>query len=350
MRFYFYLFIFLSSQIILAQTNKTTYIFKNKTEGYNVYRIPTIIKSKSGKLLAICEGRRNLFDGGNIDLVMKSSIDNGQTWSALKVIWNDGNNTCGNPTPLVDKATGNVIILGTLNNDKVFVLTSTNEGDTWEKPIDITNDVKSANWKWYATGPVHGIQIENNTFANRIIIPCNHTVKDSDKHISHIIYSDDAVHWKLGGSVPASQTDECTVAELNNGNLMLNMRNNDKVLRNRKVSYSKDGGISWSDVQFDTSLIEPVCQAALLRYSMQPSILLFSNPKHKKLRKNLTLSISYDEGKTWSKQLSIHNKKSAYNDIVKLNDGRICCIYETGKLLPYAGIAIKFINSKEIEK
>ncbi len=328
-----------------------SYVFKNKQDGYNVYRIPTIVKTNSGKLLAFCEGRKNLFDGGNIDLVMKTSIDNGETWSNLKVLWNDAENTCGNPSPVVDETTGAIIIIGTLNNDQVYLLYSKDEGESWEQPKNITKDVKDSIWHWYATGPVHAIQLKNVAFKNRIIVPCNHTIIGGSKHTSHIIYSDNnGISWKTGGSVSDDKTDECTVVELSNGRLLLNMRNNDKLIHKRKISYSDDGGLTWSPVTLDSTLIEPVCQGSLLRYSTQSDMLLFTNPQHQSKRKNLTLSISYDEGKSWESKSIIHSGKAAYNDIVELENGDLACIYETGKILPYSGIVFQKISADVIKK
>ena len=123
----------------------------------------------------------------------------------------------------------------------------------------------------------------------------------------------------------------------------------DRPLPNRKISRSPNGGISWSTPVFDSVLIEPVCQGALLRYSFQPDVLLFSNPQHTKQRKNLTLRVSYDGAKTWSKQLSIFKHKSAYNDIVQLANGDVLCLFETGVILPYSGIAVKRIAADLIK-
>lgn len=335
--------------LLNAKSNKTEYLFKNHKEGYGVYRIPAIIKTESGKLLAFCEGRQSLFDHGNIDLVMKTSTDNGATWSSLKVIWNQGNNTCGNPAPVFDKVTGDVIVVATLNNDRVYVLKSKDEGNSWETPAEITASVKKENWKWYATGPVHAIQLAQAAHKNRIVIPCNHTETGSDIHQSHVIFSDDnGLSWKLGGIVPTRKTDECTVAELSNGDLLLNMRTNDRTLPNRKVSLSKDGGASWSEAIYDSSLIEPICQGSLLKYPDASNVLLFSNPSHCKSRKNLVISVSKDDGKSWIKKIPVFKKRSAYSDITVLKNGNIICIYETGKLLPYSGIVIKTIDWKII--
>jgi len=335
----------------LSAKNKVKYIFKNNTEGYKVYRIPVVVGTKSGKLLAFCEGRQSLMDGGNIDLVMKQSTDGGVTWSVLSVIWNDRNNTCGNPAVVVDKTSGNIIIAATLNNNKVYVLISADEGKTWQPPFDITDSVKSVSWQWYATGPVHAIQINTPPYTNRIVVPCNHTVKGSSIHISHTIYSDDGGStWHIGGSVPTQKTDECTVAELSNGQLLLNMRNNDRTLPNRKISYSKDGGNTWSESIYDSTLIEPICQGALLQYQALSDTILFTNPSNKKKRKNLTLHISFDNGNTWSKKMTLYASKSAYNDMVIGANNNLICLFETGMVLPYSGIALISIPVQELFK
>lgn len=324
-----------------AQVSKATYLFKNHVDGYGVYRIPTIIKTKSGKLLAFCEGRQSLFDHGNIDLVMKSSLDDGKTWSKLQVLWNEASNTCGNPSPVIDEKTGDVIVLATLNNDKVFVLRSKNEGESWETPVDITSSIKENDWRWYATGPVHAIQLRNNMYKGRIVVPCNHTLASDSRHQSHVIYSDDnGQTWKKSESISAKGTDECTVVELNDGSVMLNMRNSDRTFSSRKVSKSIDGGNTWSNAAFDSTLIEPICQGSLFRFG---DAILFANPMHKSQRKNLTIHTSSNEGKLWIKHQTIHKGKSAYSDLINLNNGDILCLYETGKFLPYSGIVYKVI-------
>lgn len=343
------IFIILTVFSLQAQKVKVTYVFKNHTDGYPVFRIPAVITTASGRILAFCEGRKSLFDSGDIDLVMKTSDDQGKTWNPLQVIWNNGKNTCGNPTPILDRTTGDVIVVATLNNDSVFVLRSANEGKHWETPVNITASVKPDSWKWYASGPVHAIQMEQAMYKNRLVVPCNHTLTESGKHIAHIIYSDDSgKSWHIGGSVPVADTDESTVAELTNGELLLNMRNGERTWPSRKVSHSADGGLTWGVPVFDSVLIEPVCQGSMLRYSQVPDILLFSNPRHIKHRRNLTLAVSTDSGKTWSRQLSLWRSKSAYNDLVVLTDGDVMCLFETGKILPYSGIALTRVKREII--
>ena len=151
------------------------YVFKNESEGYKCFRIPTILKSKNGTIIAFAEGRKNsCSDTGDIDLVLKKSYDNGLTWSKLRVIWNDGVNTCGNPSPVLDKKTGRISLLSTWNlgtdheweiilqksqdTRRVVLIHSMDNGETWTTPKEITNSVKKSNSNWYATGPVNGIQ------------------------------------------------------------------------------------------------------------------------------------------------------------------------------------------------
>ncbi len=343
------LFLILTTFMLTTKASDFEYLFKNHKDGYNVFRIPTVIVTKSGKILAFCEGRKSLFDNGDIELVMKTSTDRGKTWSCLEIVWDNGNMTCGNPSPVFDKVTGDVIVVATLNNDKVFVLRSRDEGNSWETPVEITSNVKLDNWKWYATGPVHAIQLEQPIYKNRLVVPCNHTVAGIDRHISHLIYSDDnGKTWQLGGSVSKDNTDECSVAELADGRLLLNMRSGDRDLANRKICLSNDGGSSWSIPVYDSTLIEPNCQGSLLRYSFMPDILLFSNPKHKKKRKNLSISISNDGGKTWTKQIGVFAKKSAYSDMIVLDNGNILCLFESGKILPYGGISVITIKQTRI--
>ncbi len=307
-----------------------------------MYRIPALVVAPNGNLLAFCEGRQSLRDHGNVDLVIKTSTDSGKTWSALQVLWNLGNNTCGNPCPVVNRLNGEIIVLATLNNDSVFMLRSADNGKTWQTPVNLTSAVKQADWDWYATGPVHAIQLSRSNYNNRLVVPCNHTVKNVGRHISHIIYSDDnGVTWHIGGSSGEEHTDECTVAELSNGQLLLNMRTRNRSLPNRRISYSSDGGLHWTAPVYDSTLVEPICQGTLLAHPSIPGLLLFTNPAHPKGRKNLTLRISYNNGTNWPVKLLVQAGPSAYSDLGITAKQQAVIIYETGWFWPYGGIAFK---------
>jgi sialidase-1 len=345
------------------------YIYKPGDSGYNCFRIPAIITTKKGVLLAFAEGRKkDCGDSGDIDLVLRRSTDGGKTWSPLQVVWSDSTNTCGNPVPIQDMATGKIWLISTWNlgtdHEKeirdqtskngrcVYVLSSNDEGLTWTTPKQITNDVKMPGWTWYATGPCHGVQISTGKFKGRLVVPVNHVEAASAKNFANIIYSDNhGVTWKLGNNTPQDKTNETTVAQLSAGNLMLNMRNSDRAHKTRLTSISTDGGQNWGEVQTDSTLIEPICQGSLLNYavSKKTSVLLFINPASKTTRSNVTLRASLDDGKTWVNSVVIHPGPSAYSDIAVYKN-KVTCLYEAGNLKPYEGIAFKTVSLNQLIK
>ena len=343
------------------------YVFKNESEGYKCFRIPTILKSKNGTIIAFAEGRKNsCSDTGDIDLVLKKSYDNGLTWSKLRVIWNDGVNTCGNPSPVLDKKTGRISLLSTWNlgtdheweiilqksqdTRRVFLIHSMDNGETWTTPKEITNSVKKSNSTWYATGPVNRIQLKKGNKKGRLIIPCDHIEAVTKKYFSHIIFSDNGgLDWELGGSTNQHNVNECTVVELNNGKLILNMRNyNDDRLR--KLSISEDQGESWKNIYSDNFLIEPICQASMIsiRRPLKKEIIAFSNPNSRNSREKMSIKLSLDKTKTWPITKLLHNGPSAYSNLIQLNNKEIGCLFEGGYKSPYEGIAFKKVLIKDL--
>jgi len=324
-------------------------LFVKGVGGYNIYRIPALLTTQAGTLLAFCEGRE-AGDSSDIDLLLRRSEDGGETWSRKQVVWNQGKNVCGNPCPVQDRDTGIIWLLLTWNSSsdsggalhkgtakdtrRVYVCSSKDDGLTWSEPIEITETTKKKNWWWYATGPGVGIQLEQGPHKGRLVIPCDHTSKDG--HGSHVIYSDDhGGTWQLGGSVEGGGANECQVVELADGTLMLNMRIQEGSQRKRGIATSRDGGKTWSELELDPALIEPVCQASFLRYSPASSKgknrLLFSNPASTADRVNMTVRISYDQGKTWPVTKQLYTGYSAYSCLTVLPDGDIGCFYEAGE-------------------
>jgi sialidase-1 len=229
---------------------------------------------------------------------------------------------------------------------RIFVTSSSDNGKTWSIPKEITGSVKKENWTWYATGPCHGIQIEKGKYKGRLVIPCDHIEAGSKKYYSHVIYSDDKGNtWELGGTTQQDQVNECVVAELPDGNLLLNMRNYDRTQKSRKISFSDDGGFTWSPIQPDTALIEPICQASLI-YIMKNKKLWFLNPASDNNRTNMTLKSSNNSGKTWKIEKVLHSGPSAYSDLTLINKNTLGCIYEGGKLSPYEGIVFTTFEFK----
>lgn len=337
-----------------------TALFRSGEHSYHTFRIPALTVTPKGTLLAFAEGRKHSGgDAGDIDLVLRRSTDSGKTWGELQLIWDDAGHTCGNPCVVYDHDTGTLFLLMTWNRGedteamilsgkskdtrRVFVCQSKDEGATWSKPVEITSDVKKPDWTWYATGPGSGIQLQQGTHRGRLVIPCDHMPAGTKQYGSHIIYSDDhGLTWKLGGTAPVLQVNECQVVELSTGRLLLNMRNYDRAKKARQVAFSDDGGITWQDQRFDEALIEPVCEAAIRRYRWprgdEPGVILFSNPAHTSKRMNLTLRASMDDGQTWPVSQVIYAGPSAYSDLAVLADGQIACLFEAGVRHPYEAI------------
>jgi len=338
-----------------ALAPKQTDLFISGTEGYHTFRIPALLVTKTGTLLAFCEARKTSpADHGDIDLVLKRSTDAGRTWSSLQLVYEQGGTdpiTIGNPCPVLDRQTGRIWLLFCRNNTDVLATFSDADGLHWSEPRLITRSVKKPTWSWYATGPGIGIQLQTGPHKGRLIIPCDHReiYNGRPTKFSHVIYSDDhGKTWKLGGSV-APHTDECQLVELPDGRLLINMRNYwavdghqpDKAFM-RAVAYSNDGGLTWTDLQFHPTLIEPVCQASFIRYSWpgpgSKGRLLFSNPADGTHRRALTVRLSYDQGRTWPIARLLHAGPAAYSSLAVLPNGDIACLYEAGRKHPYQKI------------
>jgi sialidase-1 len=329
-----------------------TDVFVSGRHGYHTYRIPSLIRTPRGTLLAFCEGRKNsTADTGDIDLLLKRSPDGGDTWSASQVVRDDGPNACGNPCAVVDRDTGTIWLLMTHNlgidreaqiirreskgTRTVWVCHSDDDGRTWSRPREISKTTKRANWTWYATGPGAGIQIRHGRHAGRLVVPCDHIEAKTRHYYSHVIYSDDhGATWKLGGSTLNHQVNECEVVELADppGRLMLNMRNYDRQNRTRQVAVSDDGGLTWKQQRHDKALIEPICQASIRRLRWpqgdRPGVILFSNPASKDKRVNMTVRASLDDGRTWPHARTLYDGGSAYSCLVCFPDNSAGCLFE----------------------
>ena len=323
-------------------------VFVSGQGDYHTYRIPSVIITAKGTVLAFCEGRKKgRSDTGDIDLILRRSSDGGKTWGKIQVIWDDGVHTCGNPCPVVDRdGTIHLLLTHNLGEDNearivdgkskgsrtVWVTKSTDDGATWNKPVEITADVKLKDWTWYATGPGVGIQLKS----GRLLIPCDNKVAGTKARQSHVIYSDDKGNtWKLGGVI-GPNCNESQAVELSDGSVLLNMRSYQANNR-RFTAISKDGGDSFSKPVEDETLIEPVCQASILRIGGDKSAILFSNPASKK-REKMTVRFSGDDCKTWSASKLLHDGPAAYSCLTVLADKTIGCLYECGTKDPYERI------------
>ena len=331
-------------------------LFVSGENDYHTYRIPALAISVQGTLLAFCEGRKHARgDAGEIDLILKRSFDYGETWSAAQIVVTAPGMTCGNPCPVVDHDTGTIWLpfcknladggetLITLGNAPrtVWITRSVDDGRTWAEPVEITENVKQQDWTWYATGPCHGIQLTN----GRLVIPCDHMVgvyfdRKKDPYHSHVVCSDDhGATWEIGGIVDVG-TNECVVAELNDGSLYINCRNYIGGKR-RAVARSSDYGQTFDRFAWDETLVEPICQASLEKLS--DGQLIFANPASTE-RERLTIRVSPDGGHSWPFGRILHAGPSAYSDLAVLPDGSICCLYERGDNIPYETLTLARFN------
>ncbi len=333
-------------------------VFRSGEGGYHTYRIPALIVTKKGTLLAFCEGRKHsASDSGDIDLLLRRSFDGGRSWGPVQTVADFGPDTIGNPAPVVDRRTGTIWLLLTSNpghiterqivdqtaegTRTVWITHSRDEGASWAQPVEITASVKRPEWTWYATGPGNGIQLRS----GRLMIPCDHIVAGSKARHSHVIYSDDGgKSWRIGGIAPEG-TNECAVVELRDRTLLLNMRGYRGTNR-RGVALSRDGGLSWTDFRWDETLIEPVCQASMIRYGKDR--VLFSNPADMK-RVNMTVRVSRDGGRTWPHARQVYAGPSAYSSLAALRDGWIGLLYESGEKTPYERIRFTRFSLKWLE-
>lgn len=304
------------------------------TKGYNAYRIPALVVTTKGTLLAFCEGRKDsIRDHGDIDLMLRRSADGGKTWSEQVIVHEEGGTakiTIGNPCPIVDQSTGTVWLAFCRDNRDVFMTHSDDDGISWVEPIEITASVKKKDWGWYATGPGHGIQLTRGKYKGRLVFPCDHG--DAEEGRSHVFFSDDHGKTFVLGQATGGNMNECEVVELADGRLLLSMRNG---LRKglRAFSFSEDGGATWSEPGLNENIYCAVCQSSIHRYSWEPNILLYSGPGGPG-RTNLTVRASYDEGKTWPAAKVVDFQGSGYSDLATLPDGSACCLLESGWYKP----------------
>ncbi|QDS98813.1 sialidase family protein [Adhaeretor mobilis] len=337
-------------------------VYTSGTEGYNIFRIPTIVKAANGDLLAFAEARSG-GDASSIDIVVKRSVDSGATWGGLNVVMDNadfeqyfpsGNIpevTVGNQSPVVDLLDpvhpGRIWMPFTLENDRVFVTYSDDNGASWAPQAEITSTAKDPSWGWYATGPVHGIQLERGDNAGRLIIPSDHSLSGVASSGAHVLYSDDhGQSWQLGavetGITASSNTspNENVAVELVDGRVYFNARDrNSANPGTRSVTYSSDGGLTYDGrFKHETGITSPVVQNSALRFRAvdqgdDQNIILYSGPSHPSKRVDLTIRASLDESANWTQETIIHSGPAAYSDLVKLNQDQFGVLFEAGDSL-----------------
>ncbi|MEO7653248.1 MAG: sialidase family protein [Bryobacteraceae bacterium] len=331
----------------LAAPERIT-IYRSGADGYHTYRIPAILRTPKGTLLAFAEARKNTpSDSGDIDMVVKRSSDGGKTWSPQILVADQAEDTIGNPCPVIDRKSHTIWMPLTANPGKankkdviegrgtrtVWITSSKDDGKSWTPTREITSQVKQKDWTWFATGPGIGIQLKD----GRLVIPSNHRKVGSDISYSHAMVSTDGGKSWTSGQAVSEKTNECQVVELAGGDLLMNMRSFHGKNR-RVVARSKDRGATWTDAHLHEELIEPACQASIIAAgSGSGRVLLFSNPAATK-RVNMTVRLSRDEGKTWPAAQSLYAGPSAYSSLVDLGGNQAGCLFECGEKNAYQEI------------
>ncbi len=335
-------------------------VFDPAGSGYHTFRIPSVL-AQGSLVLAFCEGRlHGAGDAGEIEVVLRRSLDGGRTWLPLQVVSAVPGKTCGNPVPLVDPTTGDIVLVTVENGAdavemslargtdpfdgrRVFVQRSADDGATWSPTREITAEVKPGDWGWYATGPCHGITLRS----GRLVVPANHSFVPSEPvddlirlNGGHCIYSDDGgVSWSVGfvdrNDGAEINANETAVAELPDGRLYFNARNHQGTGPARVHAWSSDGGQTL-DAPYAgiPEITAPGIQGSVL--CLPDGRLLLSTPVNPTSRRELTVFVSADSGTSWKPALVVHEGMAGYSDLVLLPDGSIGIFYEAGETSSFA--------------
>lgn len=349
-------------------------LFEAGKGDYALYRIPGLVVTAKGTVLAYCEARRTgKSDWDTIDILLRRSTDGGKTWSPRVRIADVPGPKTKNPVALAQKLAnpedvtynnpvafanrdGSVQFLFCLEYCRCFSIRSDDDGLTWSPPVEITATFDKFrpeyDWKVLATGPGHGIQLKN----GRLVVPVwlstgtgGHAHRPS---VTSTIFSDDNGKTWQRGDIAVPNTDEwinpneTIVVQLADGRVMLNVRSESKSHR-RLVTISPDGATDWSKPRFDDTLLEPICMASIIRLTEMPASdknrIVFANPHNlaradgkvadgkSRDRKNLSIKLSEDDGVTWPINKVLEPGMSAYSDLAVLPDGTILCLYERGR-------------------
>ncbi|MFK8114443.1 MAG: exo-alpha-sialidase [Rubripirellula sp.] len=363
-----------------------TEVFPAGMNDVSLYRIPGLVVTTKGTVLAYCEARRDSrSDWGEIEVHLRRSTDGGNTWEPTKKIAHIGERmegnprkkeggeheqTVNNPVAIVDQQTGAIEFLYCINYARCFSMRSTDDGITWSEPVEITSIFEPFrqryDWKVIATGPGHGLQLKS----GRLVVPiwlAYGKTGDHSPSAAATIYSDDHGRtWHAGEIAVPNEGDfgnpnETMITILSSGKVMLLTRSVSKA--NRKLlTTSDDGATGWSKPVFHDQLWEPVCMASITAHPVKPGTLIFSNPHSldrdkngnevpagRGKRRNLSIKLSHDDGQTWPVNKTLESGPSAYSDLAVLPDGNVLCLFEGDKTIACARFAIDWITSSDQE-
>lgn len=372
-------FIFRPKMVLRAQGQDKT----------DTYRIPGLITTSKGTLIAVYDNRYNNSKDlqEDIDIGMSRSTDGGQTWQPMRVIMDMGEyggrsqrlNGIGDPCVLFDTKTNTIWVAalwmsGATEKDMLWwaskpgmkpeetgqfmLVKSTDDGQTWSQPINITEQIKNPAWQLLLQGPGRGITMTDGTLVFPAQFKADLGTKslDGGQYTCHstIVYSkDQGKTWQIGNGAK-SNTTEAQVVELADGSLMLNMRDDrnrtDKGETNgRAVATTTDLGKTWSTHKTSNSALpEPNCMASIISANLEingkmQQVLFFSNPDSKTDRNHMTIKASLDGGLTWPMEYQVLlNSESGYGySCMSMVDSKtIGIVYEGVKELYFQKIPV----------
>lgn len=374
---------------------------QHNQDNVHTYRIPGLATAKDGSLLAVYDVRRESARDlqGHIDIGINRSTDGGNTWLPLQIVLDMGTwgglpekfNGVSDACILADKNTGHIFIAGLwmhgvlnaqgkwiegLNEDSTawnhqwrdkgsqpgfdvkqtsqfLIVKSEDNGKTWSQPVNLTRLCKQEDWWLWAPAPGAGITLQDGT----LVLPTQG--REKGKAFSNITYSKDGgMTWTTSKPAVNISTTENMAVELSDGSIMLNMRSS----RNKKdtgstngrvIAVTKDLGTTWTEHATSRgALPEPVCMASIIRHDYvekgkKKPVLLFSNPDSRTLRHRMTIKVSYDDGKTWSatkKILLDEGKSRGYSCLTSVDNNTIGILYESSM----ADMVFQKISLKEL--
>ena len=339
---YFLLLFLLISFGVNAQKEdyKKSLNFKNlfgngMKEGVSCYRIPALVTATNGDLIASIDERvpscGDLKWSKDINIAIRRSEDDGVTWSDIEIIVDfPFGKSASDPSMIVDKVTNEIFLfynfMDLVNEKDIYylhVIKSRDHGKTWGDPIDITSQITKPEWhkdfKFITSG--RGIQTSSGKLLHSLV---------NLKNDLHLFGSDDHGKTWFLLDTPIKEGNESKVIELIDGSWMINSRINEGGIRYSHLS--TDEGMTWK-TKPERTLTDPGCNASIIRYTSvedgyKKNRLLFSNANNNENRKNMTIKLSYDEGKTWTKGKTIYSGSSAYSSLTVLKNGEIGLFFE----------------------
>lgn len=321
-------------------------------DGSKSYRIPGLVKSKAGTLIAVYDIRyRHAADlPADVDVGVSRSKDGGQSWEPMIVAMDMGNDPkfgydgVGDPAVLVDPRSGRLWLTALWSHGnrgwngsragmtpeetgQFMICHSDDDGVTWSKPVNLTSQLKDPSWWLFYNGPGNGIVMKDGT----LVFAGQYRADDGKPWSTLIASKDGGDTWFVGTGVK-SDTTEAQLVELDDGSLMINCRDNRG--GSRTVAVTKDLGKTWQLHPTDRkALRESVCMASLIswKHPQHGSKLWFSNPDTQRGRHSMTIKLSTDQGMTWpEKHHLLYDSRNGfgYSCLTPVDDNHIGVIYE----------------------